>query len=266
MSMKGMRLQEKVLVVIGGTSGLGLSAAKAFIREGACVVAVGRSATNVASAENKLGSRAKVLRGDASNPTTAKKAIQCAIQNFGGFHGLYHVAGGSGRKKGDGPLHELTNEGWDYTLKLNLNSLFYSNREAVRHFLEEETEGTVLNMASVLAFSPCAKFFATHAYSAAKAAITGLTRSAAAYYAHHNIRFNALAPALVETSMSARAQNDPALMKFISTKQPLDGGRIGEPADLDASAVYFMSDDSKFVTGQILSVDGGWGVTDGQFS
>jgi NAD(P)-dependent dehydrogenase (short-subunit alcohol dehydrogenase family) len=161
-------------------------------------------------------------------------------------------------------LHEITDEGWSYTLEENLASLFYSNRAAVRQFLQQGGGGSVLNMGSVLGVSPSARYFATHAYATTKAAIIGLTRAAAAYYAKDNIRFNVLAPALVATPMSERAQSDPAIMEFIKTKQPLDGGRIGQPGDLDGAAVYFMSDDSKFVTGQVLAVDGGWCVSDGQ--
>jgi len=175
------------------------------------------------------------------------------------------VAGGSGRALGDGPLHEVTDEGWAGTLNLNLNSLFYSNRAAVQQFLTQGSGGTVLNMTSVLAFSPAPKFFATHAYATAKAAIIGFTRACAAYYAPQNIRFNALAPALVDTPMSDRAQRDEAVMRYIRNKQPLEGGRIGQPSDIDAAAVYFMSEDSKFVTGQVLAVDGGWCVSEGQY-
>src|SRR5207244_3596087 len=101
------------------------------------------------------------------------------------------------------------------------------------------------------------------AYAATKAAVIGLTKSAAAYYARQNIRFNVLAPALVATPMSERAQNDTSILNFIATKQPLDGGRIGRPEDLDAAAVYLMTDESKFVTGQVLAVDGGWCVSEG---
>jgi NAD(P)-dependent dehydrogenase (short-subunit alcohol dehydrogenase family) len=122
----------------------------------------------------------------------------------------------------------------------------------------------VLNLGSVLGFSPSATFFSTHAYATAKAAIIGLTKSAAAHYATHNIRFNVLAPALVATPMSQRAQGDKAIMEFIKTKQPLEGGRIGQPADVDSAAVFFMSDESRFVTGQVLAVDGGWSVSEGQ--
>src|SRR5207253_4577807 len=145
---------------------------------------------------------------------------------FGGCHGLYHVAGGSGRKMGDGPLHEITDEGWRATLDLNLTSVMYSNRAAVRHFLAVKTGGSVLNMGSVLGFSPSPRHFATHAYAAAKSAAVGFTKSLAAYYAPSNIRFNLIAPALVETPMSQRAAGDEEIRKFVASQQPPDGGRI----------------------------------------
>ncbi len=249
---------------MGGTSGLGLSAAKAFVAEGAKVVIVGRDAGKVAAAEKELGKAALGLAADAMDPKAAPAAIQIALGNFRGFHGLYHVAGGSGRRQGDGPLHQLTGEGWEFTINENLTSLFYSNRAAAQQFLKQQTGGAVLNMTSVLGFSPSAHYFGTHAYAAAKAGAIGLTKSAAAYYAAVNIRFNAVAPALVATPMSQRAQTDEEILAFIPTKQPLDGGRIGQPSDLDAAAIYFLSDDSKFVTGQVLAVDGGWSVSDGQ--
>ena len=259
-----MRLQDKSLVIIGGTTGLGLSAAKAFLAEGARVVVVGRNPESVAAAQRELGANAQALVGDACMPDTAPNAIALALSTFGGFHGLYHVAGGSGRRQGDGPLHEITDAGWSYTLNENLTSIFCSNRAAVQQFLQQGTGGTVLNMGSVLGFSPSPKFFSTHAYATAKAAIIGLTQSAAAHYAPQNIRFNVLAPALVATPMSQRAQGDEAIQQFIRTKQPLDGGRIGQPGDLDSAAVFFMGDESKFVTGQVLAVDGGWSVSEGK--
>jgi len=258
------KLANKVLIIVGGTTGIGLSAAKAFIADGAKVVIVGRNADHVAAAQRALGEDAHAFAADATSPQTAIKAIQAALEDFGGFHGLYHVAGGSGRKFGDGPLHEITDAGWESTLSLNLTSLFYSNRAAVQQFLKQGTGGSILNMGSVLGFSPAPQFFATHAYATAKAAIIGLTRSAASSYARFNIRFNVLAPGLVETPMSQRAQQDCDTMEFIATKQPLDGGRIGAPSDLDAASVYFLSDESKFVTGQVLAVDGGWCVSEGQ--
>lgn len=258
------RLENKVIVVIGGTTGLGLSAAKAFVVEGARVVVVGRNPENVEAAQRDLGANARAIAGDAMEANTATRAIEIALREFGAFSGLYHVAGGSGRRQGDGPLHEITDAGWTYTLNENLTSLFYSNRAATQQFLKQSGSGTVLNMGSVLGVSPSPKFFSTHAYATTKAAVIGLTTAAASHYATQNIRFNVLAPALVATPMSQRAQGDDAILSFIKTKQPLDGGRIGVPADLDSAAVFFMSDESRFVTGQVLAVDGGWSVSEGQ--
>jgi len=259
-----MLLKGKSIVVIGGTAGLGLSAAKAFLQAGANVVVVGRSEESLNSALVELGSAAKGLVADATDPKTTPRAIEIALENFGRFDGLYHVAGGSGRKFGDGPLHEITDDGWDYTLRLNLTSLMLSNRAAVRQFLAQNSGGSILNMGSVLGWSPSPRFFATHAYAATKSAIIGFTQSCAAYYAAHNIRFNVLAPALVETPMAQRAAKDETILAFIKTKQPLEGGRIGWASDLDAAAVYFLGDGSRFTTGQVLAVDGGWTVSEGQ--
>jgi NAD(P)-dependent dehydrogenase (short-subunit alcohol dehydrogenase family) len=258
------KLGDKSLVIIGGTSGLGLSAAKAFVAAGAKIVVVGRGDEKVRAAEKELHANGVGYVADATDPRTAAAAIQIAVDKFGGFHGLYHVAGGSGRRQGDGPLHALTDEGWEFTLNKNLTSLFYSNRAAIQQFLKQQGGGSLLNMGSVLGLSPSPRFFSTHAYAAAKAAVIGFTQSIAAYYAPANIRCNVLAPALVATPMSQRAQGDEELLAYIATKQPLDGGRIGLPSDLDGAAVFFMSDESRFVTGQVLAVDGGWSVSEGQ--
>src|SRR5512138_843074 len=99
-------LTGKAIVVIGGTTGIGLSAAKAFIDEGAKIVVVGRNPDNVAQVKSWLGENAQCITADATQPETAVNAIHLCEQKFGGFDGLYHVAGGSGRKMGDGPLHE----------------------------------------------------------------------------------------------------------------------------------------------------------------
>lgn len=258
-------LTNKRIVIIGGTTGIGLSAALAFVKEGAQVVMVGRDEENVKLAKQNLGEQAISVVGDAVLEETTPHAISLCEEKFGGFDGLYHVAGGSGRKFGDGPLHDLTLSGWNKTLELNLTSLMLSNRAAITAFKKNKTGGAILNMASVLGFSPSPKYFVTHAYAASKAAIIGLTQSIASFYADENIRINAIAPALVETPMAQRAAQDVVIQAFIKTKQPLDGGRIGLPSDLDGAAIYFMSDYSKFATGQILSVDGGWHLSEGQY-
>jgi NAD(P)-dependent dehydrogenase (short-subunit alcohol dehydrogenase family) len=259
-------LNGKVIVIIGGTAGIGLSAASAFVAKGAKVVAVGRDDENIQKARRLLVEAACVFAGEATDSATAARAIEEARQRFGGFHGLYHVAGGSGRKMGDGPLHEMTDAGLEATMRLNFHSVVYSNRAAVQAFMAQGTGGSILNIGSVLGFSPAPKYFSTHAYAAAKAAIVGFTKSVAAYYAPYNIRLNVIAPALTETPMSQRAAQNENILKYLKTKQPLEGGRIGTPQDLDEAAVYFMSDGSRFVTGQVLAIDGGWMISEGQHS
>jgi NAD(P)-dependent dehydrogenase (short-subunit alcohol dehydrogenase family) len=261
------KLSGKGIVVIGGTGGLGLAAARAFVAAGAGVVVVGRreeAAQQAAEMLEKLApGRGFALTGDAIDEATAESAVARCLECFGTFDGLYHVAGGSGRAFGDGPLHEVTADGITQTLDLNLKSVILSNRAALRSFLDRRVPGAVLNMGSVLGFSPSPRHFSTHVYAAAKAAIIGFTRSAAARYAPDDVRFNVIAPALVETPMARRAAENEEIQRFIRRKQPLDGGRIGRPEDLDGLATCLLSDECRFVTGQVIAVDGGWSVSEG---
>jgi NAD(P)-dependent dehydrogenase (short-subunit alcohol dehydrogenase family) len=253
-------LAGKNIVIIGGTSGLGLSAARAFIANGAKVVAIGKD-ESIEQAKKTLGASSLVIAGDVTKETCAPEAIQACSKQFGPLHGLYHVAGGSGRSFGDGPLHELTSEGWSKTFELNLTSLMYSNQAAIKTFRDQKSGGTILNISSVLAWSPSPLHFATHAYAAAKGAVISFSKSIASYYARDNIRVNVLAPGLVDTPMAQRAVSNDEIMNFIKLKQPMDGGRAGKASDLDGLAVYFMSDQSVFTTGQVIAVDGGWEVS-----
>ena len=207
-----------------------------------------------------MGNNGITIKGDASSPETINTAIKQSLNKFGDLHGLYHVAGGSGREKGDGPIHEISDKAWDYTISINLDSIFYSNRAIIQQFINQGKGGTILNMSSVLGFSPSSKFFSTHAYASTKAAVIGLSKSLASYYSKYNIRINVISPGLIATPMSERAQSNKNIKSYIKQKQSLDGGRIGQALDLDGAATYFMSDKSIFTTGQVLSVDGGWSV------
>ncbi|MEN6454742.1 MAG: SDR family oxidoreductase [Prolixibacteraceae bacterium] len=252
-------------IIMGGTSGLGLASALALRNQGARVLAIGKDDGNLNPAKDKLGQECIVTTGEATDPETIKDAIILADKLFDGITGLFHVAGGSGRKFGDGPLDKLTLDGWNKTLELNLTSLMLSNQAMIQYFLEKKKPGIILNMSSVLACSPSPKYFATHAYAAAKSAIIGFTKSVAASYASCNIRLNVIAPALFETPMAKRAIQDDAISSFIKTKMPLDGGRAGDPDDLINPVLMFLSPSSKMITGQVLAVDGGWTVSEGQY-
>lgn len=253
-----------VVVIMGGTTGLGLSAARALIRDGARLIITSRTQANVDAALAELGANARGFAADAADPVTAEHAVALAVETFGTLDALYHVAGGSGRSRGDGPLHEVTDDGLRYTLDLNLGSLISSNRAAIRQFLLQKKGGCILNMSSVLGWSPSPEFFASHVYAAAKAGIIGFSKSIASYYASHDIRVNVIAPALVETPMSKRAVSNEAIMRFVAAKQPLDGGRSGTPSDVEGAALFLLSRAAHFITGQVLAVDGGWTVSEGR--
>jgi NAD(P)-dependent dehydrogenase (short-subunit alcohol dehydrogenase family) len=260
--MQTGRLADLSILIVGGTSGLGLSAALACHREGARLTLVGRDDEHADRAERLIGADARLLRGDAGDPSMAAAALETAVASFGRVDGVFHVAGGSGRRAGDGPLHEVTDEGWRYTLDANLSSLFFTNRAAARYFVGAGHGGAVLNMASVLAYSPSPVYFATHAYASAKAGAIGLTLAAAACYASRNIRFNVVAPALTHTPGAGRAAADARIREYIRQKQPLEEGRLGRPEDVDGAVVYLLSPESRYVTGQVIAVDGGWCVSE----
>lgn len=259
-------VQDLVVLIAGGTTGLGLSAARCLVTQGAKVVVYGRSEESVTLAQHELGSGARAFAADATEPSATERGVELAVREFGRLDAFYHVAGGSGRAYGDGPLHEITDEGWQYTLDLNLTSVFNSNRAVVQQFLKQGGGGCILNMGSVLGWSPSPRYFASHAYATSKAAIIGFSKATASYYAEDNIRVNVIAPALVETPMSRRAAGNEDIQHFIVSKQPLEGGRIGAPEDLDGAALFLLSRQSHYITGQVLAVDGGWTVSEGQYA
>lgn len=138
-------------------------------------------------------------------------------------------------------------------------------REVVRVMLNQTlsdngVRGAILNMSSVLAFSPEPKFFATHAYSTSKSAIIGLSHAMAAYYAPQKIRVNVIAPGLTRTPMSQRAQENQAILDLMRIKQPLSEDLI-DAEDVARAAVFMLSDQARYMTGEVLTVDAGWNIS-----
>lgn len=261
-----MRLQGKRCLIVGGAGGIGLAAARRFLEEGAHLFIGDLNPESGAAALQTLQPPGSVhfFACDATDPIQVEHLFQQVQSTLGGLDVLFHVAGISGRRFGDGPLHQCTDEGWDRTLRTNLTGVFHTNRAALRRFLEQGQGGVILNMTSVLAEHPSPHFFDTCAYSASKGGIVSLTRLAAASYGPHGIRVNALAPGLIDTPMASRAVTDPAIQAFLETKQPLRKGP-GGAEDCAEAAVFLCSDAARFITGVILPVDGGWGVSDGQY-
>ncbi len=261
------RLAGKRCLIVGGTSGIGWAAALRFLQEGAVHVAVvgrnePRSDEGVFALSEAAGRPHLSIGLDMRDPKQVDEAFALTVQVFGGLDVLYHVVGGSGRRYGDGSLHECTDDGWQYTLDLNLKSVFLTNRAAVRYFLNRRQPGVILNMSSVLALAPAPRHFDTCAYAAAKGGVIALSRLAAARYAADGIRINVLAPGLIDTPMAQRAVSDPAILHYLRSRQPLKGGP-GSPEDCADAAVFLCSDEARFLTGVVLPVDGGWCVSEG---
>lgn len=212
------------------------------------------------------GGAARWRAADLAREEDVEAAVEDCASAFGRMDAVYHVAGISGRRHGDGPVHEATLAGWERVMGTNATSTFLVCRAATRRMLGQEPDadgarGVILTMSSVLARQPSPDHFGTHAYAASKGAIEALTRSLAASYARHGIRVNAIAPALVATPMSRRAQDDPAIRAYLAVKQPLSTGPI-EVDDVTPTALHLLSADARMITGQVIDVDGGWGVSE----
>jgi NAD(P)-dependent dehydrogenase (short-subunit alcohol dehydrogenase family) len=241
------RLQDKVVIVTGGASGIGLATAQLFAQEGARVVVFDLHL-----------SEADGIRVDVTSAEEVEAAVKEVIGKHGRLDILVNVAGGSGRRWGDGPIDACTLEGWDKTLALNLDSVFYCCKYALQVMLEQG-HGVIVNISSVLGMVGGDEDFATHAYAASKGAVISLTRSIASYYAPRGVRANVICPSLIATPMSQRARESDHIRARLSQLQPLTGG-FGSPGDVANAVLYLASDESSFVTGAVLTVDGGWTV------
>lgn len=256
-----MRLAEKSIVITGAT-GIAAAAAGKVAREGGNVFVISIDEGECRSLVSDLeasGARAGFRQADLTVEAEADAAFEVALSFLDGLDGLLAVAGGSGRRFGDGPAHELTLEAWEKTVRANANPMFLAVRNAIRSF--GDSGGSIVVVSSVLATSPSAHLFGTHAYAAAKGAANAYVTALASYYAESGIRVNAIAPGLVRTPMSARAGSDPETVAYANRKQPLAGDLL-EPEDIADAALFLLSDESSQITGQLLSVDGGWGVTE----
>jgi NAD(P)-dependent dehydrogenase (short-subunit alcohol dehydrogenase family) len=257
-------LSDKVLLITGAT-GIAAATARLAADRGASVFIASldeRDCAQLADEVRAEGCRCQFHACDLTIPGAAQAAVRACVSDFGRVDGLFNVAGISGRRFGDGPVHECTTEGWERTLEANATSTFLMCRAGIRQMLNQSLSpsglrGAILNMASVLAFSPEPEHFATHAYAASKGAIISLSKAMAAYYAPHKIRVNVIAPGLARTPMSVRAQGDQQLLEFVAGKQPLAGSMI-EADDVARAALFLLGDDARYITGEVVTVDAGW--------
>lgn len=260
------RLADRVCLVTGST-GIAASAASRLAAEGAAVFVVSRTeehARRLADGIRAEGGTAAWTTADLVDEAAVDAAVTTCVERFGRIDGLFSVAGGSGRRFGDGPIHMVSRDAWDRTLGLNLTTQALVCRSVVARMRNQApngsgTRGSILLMGSVTATDPAPEFFATHAYAAAKGAITALMTTMASAYLPDRIRVNVVAPGLTATPMARRAAEDVAIRAYGARKQPL-AGELMDPLEVAHAAVYLLSDESRAVTGQLLKVDGGWSI------
>ena len=254
-------LHGKVCVITGAT-GIAAATATRFAGEGASLFVIALRADDCESLGAALG--AEVDYGwhatDLTTENGAEAAFSACSARYGRVDAVVAAAGGSGRALGDGPLHATSLDAWNATIALNLSTAFLTAREALKVMIEQSSGGAIVFVSSVAATHPVAGVFNTLAYSAAKGGINALTVNAACHYGPYGVRVNAIAPALTITPMSARAASDPDTLEVVKRRMPLPGGGPLAADDHAQAALFLCSDASRHITGQVIRVDGGWGV------
>ena len=251
-----MRLENKVAIITGGTSGMGKATANVFAKEGAKVVICGRrldlGQEIVQGIKNGNGD-AIFIAADVSNESDVKELVHHSISKYSKIDVLFNNAGIN--EKQMSKITDETKSSWDKIFDVNLNGMFLM----IKHVLPEMIKagrGSIINNSSVLSFQ--ANKVPSTSYHASKGAVTSMTRKIAIDYAQSNIRINAIHPGSIATEMTGvewKNLKQSEVIGDFKKKQPLP--RMGHPIDIAYAALYLASDESAFVTGTTLTVDGG---------
>lgn len=237
---------EKVAIITGGASGIGLATAKKLLGEGAKVVLVDWN-QDVSDIAKNLGKNCIGIRCDVSCDTNVQETISKIMEKFGHIDYLVANAGIGG---GPNKAHEVSIDEWNKVIGVNQTGIFLMNKYVISEMLKNG-KGAIVNTSSMYGLVGTTMSFA---YSASKGAINQMTRSLALTYAHDNIRVNAVAPGYVDTPILASV---PKEMKDAMANQ-LPVGRLGEDTEIASLICYLLSDDATFITGAIVPIDGGF--------
>ena len=249
-----MRLKGKNALVTGAASGIGREITRLFAAEGARVVAGDVDEAGLNKTQGNAQEITAVLM-DVGASDSVKSAVETACAELGRLDILVCAAGVVGSKHGDGPAGDCLEQGWDHVMNINLKGVWRCCRYAIGDMLENGG-GSIITVSSVTALCPPAEFFRSHAYITSKGGVITLTKCIAAYYGRQGIRANAIAPGMIDTPMSQRMQGNPEIMAYLEDRQLV--GRLGAPADIATAALFLASDESRFITGNVFPVDGGW--------
>ena len=246
------RFRDRVAIVTGGVSGIGAEITRRLVSEGAKVLAIDINAELVNTASEVFGSSVIGHIADVTDPAAFGGAVTRAVEEFGSVDMLFNVAGGSR----PAPLLDIELDSWEFQLRLNLNSVLIGTQVVGRQFIAQGTPGVIVNIASNNSYVPM-PFGA--AYCAAKAGAVMLTEVAALELADHGIRVNAVSPGLVDTPLTAIFTQTPPIRAAFDEKIAMR--RPAQPAEIAAAATFLASDDASYMTGQNITVDGGWSTT-----
>ena len=242
-------MENKIAIVTGGASGIGLAIAQTFVRSGIRTVIVGRDVAKLTAAHERLGSLCDTIAYDLSVLSGIPQLVEDIVKNHGHIDILVNNAGINMKKV----FTEVTDEDFQRIQLTNVTSVFALSREVVKLMLVKNIKGSIINISSMASQYGLPKVIA---YSASKAAIEGMTRAMASELSPKGIRINCIAPGFIETAMSAKALNDdPERMNKAIGRTPL--GFMGQPADIGEAALFLASDNAKYITGVVLPVDGG---------
>jgi NAD(P)-dependent dehydrogenase (short-subunit alcohol dehydrogenase family) len=247
-----MRLQGKVAIVTGSTKGIGRAVAIGYAEEGATVIVCGRSedlAKNLAGELTGKGRKAVALRLDVTNVDSVNQVVAQVVKQFGRIDILVNNAGISPIWK---RVEETGKDAWDQIIATNLTGAFLC-AQAVGKVMIKQKSGKIINITSVGGKVALPRLVA---YCASKAGIISLTQVLAAEWAQHNILVNAIGPSYVETEFTAGLRGNQAIYDDLKNKNLLK--RFARPEEIVGAAIFLASDESNYITGQTLFVDGGW--------
>lgn len=257
------RLDGKVSLITGAASGLGKAASFLFSREGAVIALADANEAGVQEVCSEIerdGGTAIALAVDVTSAAQVERMVESCIKEFGRIDILLHCAGiARGRNQwADGrwrPMEELEEEDWDRIIEVNLKGTFLINR-AVGIRMIGQRSGSIVNVASMSGVVANRGVLGHGAYCASKAGVIGLTRVLATEWAQHNVRVNAVSPAYMDTGMVERLKSIPGLVQTQLDMTPM--GRYGKPEEFARTAVFLASEESSYITGSNLMLDGGY--------